>query len=178
MTTPRSSNAAPVIRRGSPNRRAQPLVHSDSPSVGMGNKGFLAGTRHRGGGVLAADAFRNGWPCLPWSSQEADVWPWLQAIGRVDGDETPRLSTSYTGTAILNFADAPGRSARHLRRPSPGSGIYCAAEVSQMQTPTARVGQVASVRRRPQASVTVRKRSSDSQGCDASHIMATGSDRR
>jgi hypothetical protein len=66
----------------------------------------------------------------------------------VDGDETPRLSTSYTGTAILNLAGAPGRLARHLRRPSPGSGIHCAAEVSQMQTPTARVGQAAIVRRK------------------------------
>ena len=44
---PRSRNAAPVIRRGPPNRPAQPLVHRDSPSVGMGSKGILAGTRHR-----------------------------------------------------------------------------------------------------------------------------------
>ena len=58
-----------------------------------------------------------------------------------------------------SWAFGPG----HLRRPSPGSGIYCAAKVSQMQTPTARVGQGASVRRRPQMSVTVRHRPSGSK---------------
>lgn len=98
--------------------------------------------------MLTADAFRNGWPLL------ALVIPGSRCVAPasrrwgVDGDETPRLSTSYTGTAILNLAGAPGRLARHLRRPFPGSGIHCAAEVSQMQTPTARVGQAAIVRRK------------------------------
>ena len=69
----------------------------------------------------------------------------------------------------LELAGASGLSARHLRRLSPGSGIHCAADVRQMQTPAARVAQVARVRRRPQASIAVHHRSSGSK-CDSSHM--------
>ena len=65
------------------------------------------------------------------------------------GDETPRISTSHTGTAILNLPVPLDIQPGTFRRPSPGSGTHCAADARQMQTPTVRVGQVAGVRRRP-----------------------------
>jgi len=56
-----------------------------------------------GGGVLAPPTrSATVGPCLPWSPQEADIRRLLQAMG-VDGDETPQVSTSHTGTAILNL---------------------------------------------------------------------------
>ena len=73
------------------------------------------------------------------------------------GDETPQVSTSHTGTAILKLPVPLGIQPGTFRRPSPGSGTHCAADARQMQTPTVRAGQVADVRRRPQASVTVRQ---------------------
>jgi len=60
--------------------------------------------------------------------------------GVVHEDETPRLSTSHTGTAILNLPVPLGVQPGHLRRPSPGSGTHCAADARRMQTPTAHVG--------------------------------------
>ena len=164
MTMPRSRNAAPVIRRGPPNRPAQPLVHRDSPSVGMGSKGILAGTRHR---------WRRGcWPRRRVPQQLAPACPgsprkqmsgacfrrWGSGRGRYPaGKHVPQRDGD------LELAGASGLSARHLRRLSPGSGIHCAADVRQMQTPGARVAQVARVRRRPQASITVHHRSSGSK---------------
>ena len=161
---PRSRNAAPVIRRGPPNRPAQPLVHRDSPSVGMGSRGILAGTHHR---------WRRGcWPRRRVPQQLAPACPgsprkqmsgacfrrWGSGRGRYPaGKHVPQRDGD------LELAGASGLSARHLRRLSPGSGIHCAADVRQMQTPAARVAQVARVRRRPQASITVHQRSSGSR---------------
>jgi hypothetical protein len=161
---PRSRNAAPVIRRGSPNRPAQPLIHRDSPSVGMGSKGVPRRDPSSSvAGVLAPPTRSvTVGPCLPWVTQEADVGHLLQAMGEWTGTKPAGKHVSYRN-GDLELACASGLSARHLRRPSPGSGIHCAADARHMQTPAARAGQVASVRRRPQTSVTVRHRPSGSR---------------
>src|SRR5436190_12154528 len=104
MTMPRSRNAAPVIRRGPPNRPAQPLVHRDSPSVGMGSKGGSSpGRVIAGGGAGLADAFRNSWPLLALVTPGSRCLALASGDGGVDGDETPQVSTSHSGTAILNL---------------------------------------------------------------------------
>lgn len=63
----------------------------------------------------------------------------------------------------LELAGVPRRSARHLRRSLSWLRFHGGAEVSQMQTLAARVGRVATVRGRPQTSVTIRHRPSGSK---------------
>ena len=92
-----------------------------------------------GGGAGPADAFRNSWPLLALVTQEADVWRLLQAMGSGRGRNPAGKHVPYRD-GDLELAGASGRSARHLRRPYPGSGIHCVADVRQMQTPAARVG--------------------------------------
>jgi hypothetical protein len=67
-------------------------------------KGFLAGTRHRWRrGYWPADAFRNSWPLLALDIPGSRYQALASGDGGVDGDETPRVSTSHTGMAILNL---------------------------------------------------------------------------
>ena len=120
MTAPFSRNAAPVIRHGQPSRPAQLLVHSDSPSVGIDSKGFLAGTRHlRRRGAGPAGAFRNSRPLLALVTPGSRCQALASGDGGVDGDETPQVSTSHSGTAILilcrcRWAFSPAPSAALL----------------------------------------------------------------
>ena len=72
--------------------------------MGMGSSGVLAGRRHswrRGAGP--ADAPRNSRPLLALVTPGSRRQALASGDGRVDGDETPRVSTSHTGTAILNL---------------------------------------------------------------------------
>jgi hypothetical protein len=126
MTMPRSRHAAPVIRRGPPNRPAQPLVHRDSPSVGMGSSRVLAGTRHRLRRVLARRRVpQQSDPACPGHSRKQMSGACFRRWGS-GGDETPRISTSHTETAILRlpvplgFSPAPSAALWHplcSRRP-------------------------------------------------------------
>ena len=50
-----------------------------------------------------ADAFHNSWPLLALFIPGSRCLAVASDDGVVDGDEAPQLSTSYTGTAILNL---------------------------------------------------------------------------
>ena len=104
----------------------------------MGSKGFLAGTRHlwrRGAGP--ADAFRNSRPLLALVTPGSRCQALALGDGGVDGDETPQVSTSHFGTAILILCRCP-----RAFSPAPSAALswlqyHCATEARQMQTPSA-----------------------------------------
>ena len=56
-----------------------------------------------GGGAGPADAFRNSWPLLALVTPGSRCLALASGDGGVDGDETPQVSTSRSGTAIVNL---------------------------------------------------------------------------
>jgi hypothetical protein len=70
----------------------------------MGSKGGSSpGRVIAGGGAGLADAFRNSWPLLALVTPGSRCLALASGDGGVDGDETPQVSTSHSGTAILNL---------------------------------------------------------------------------
>jgi hypothetical protein len=70
----------------------------------MGSSWVHAETRHRWRrGVGPADAPRNSRPLLALVNPGSRCQALASGDGGVDGDETPQVSTSHTGTAILNL---------------------------------------------------------------------------
>ena len=167
MAAPRSRNAAPVVRRGPPNRPAQTLVHRDSPSVGMGSSRVLAGTRRRW--------WRGVGPRRRVPQQSAPAGPGhprKQMSGACFGRWGSGRGRNPAGKHVpyrdgdLELADASGHSARHLSAAlSPLQYPLCS-----QSTPDANIGRSrqpkSSVRRRPQASVTVHHGPADAKKCD------------
>ena len=106
----------------------------------------------------------NRWPLLALRSPRKQVsGACLRRWGELDGERNPAgdRSSHPRRNGDLDLAGAPGRSARHLRRLSPRLRYpLCSRCPPDANTVRVRVDQVASVRRRPQASVTVHQRSS------------------
>ena len=146
----------------------------------MGSKGFLAGNASS----LAAGC----WPRRRAPQQSAPACPGhpgsrclalASGDGGVDGDETPRVSTSHTGTAILNLpvplGVQPGTFGGPLLAPeSTVQPMSAGCKHRPLASGRSRVS--AEDRRRPLLSVT----DHPAQKCDSSHMAerAAGPDPR
>ena len=125
----------------------------------MGSNGVLAGTRHRCRRVLTPPTrSATVGPCLPWSPQEADVRRLLQAMGNGRGRNPAGKHIPFRDGDLDSLPVPLGIQPGTFGGP-PGSGTNCAAEVRQMQTPSAR-RRPPNVSKKTVASVTVCQRPS------------------
>ena len=121
------------------------------------------------GGAGPTDAFRNSWPLLALGHPGSRCLALASGDGGVDGDDTPQVSTSHNGTAILNLpvplGSQPGTFGGSLLAPvSTVQPMSARCKHRRLASPRSR--ESAGDRRRPLLST----RDHPVQKCDSSHM--------